>query len=172
MKTPSNLLANLAFGIIGGMRSMSGPAATTLAISRGALQVAGTPLAFLGSKSAPWIFGALAVGELVADKLPFIPDRKSPPAFTARIVSGALSGAACMAENDEPIVGAVTGALAAVAGTLGGSALRSSLAEAFGHDLPAAVLEDAIVLSLAALAFATLGQSQSEADKSLTSASL
>lgn len=44
----------------------------------------GTPLAFLDREVTPIILNVLARGELVADKLPFIPSRTSPPAFLGR----------------------------------------------------------------------------------------
>ena len=49
------------------------------------------------------------------------------------------------------IVGAVLGAVGAVIGTLGGAKARGALAEKFGKDLPAALIEDAVALGGAAL---------------------
>jgi uncharacterized membrane protein len=49
-------------------------------------------------------------------------------------------------------LGLVAGAIGAVAGTLGGAALRGRLAAAFGSDRPAAFLEDAAAIALGLLA--------------------
>ena len=68
----------------------------------------------------------------------------------ARIVSGALCGAAVGLSAGSWIVGLIAGIVGAVAGTLGGHEARRRLAGMFGKDLPAALLEDVIAI-LAAL---------------------
>jgi uncharacterized membrane protein len=50
------------------------------------------------------------------------------------------------------IVGLVAGIMGGVAGTFGGAKARSLLARAFGRDMPAALLEDAIAVSIVAFA--------------------
>ena len=111
----------LAFliGVVAGLRAMTAPAAVSWAARLGWLNLAGSPLAFLGFAWTPYIVTLLALGELVNDKLPKTPSRKSPPQFIARILSGALCGAA---------IGADGGALAAglVAGTSERSPERSA----------------------------------------------
>jgi uncharacterized membrane protein len=115
------------------------------------LKLGGTPLAFLGFAVTPYIFTVLALGELVNDKLPNTPSRKVPPQFGARIVMGALSGGALGASAGMLWAGVVIGATGAVAGTLGGAAVRGALARAFGKDLPAALIEDAVAIVLSIL---------------------
>jgi uncharacterized membrane protein len=105
-----------------------------------------------GKLDASTVFALLAIAEIVADKLPFIPDRKSPPAFAWRILIGALSAAAATAVEGWLPIAIVVGAAGAVTGTLGGSALRSKLATLFDRDFPAALIEDGLVLVLALLA--------------------
>jgi uncharacterized membrane protein len=141
----------LAFliGIVAGLRAMTAPAAVSWAARLGWLHLDGTPLAFLGAAVTPWIFTLAALGELVNDQLPKTGSRKAPPAFIARIVMGALCGAALGAGANAVVVGLVAGALGAVAGTLGGYEFRIRLSRAFGKDLPAALLEDAIAIGLA-----------------------
>ena len=133
-------------GVIAGLRAMTAPAAVAWAAYGGWLPLAGTPLAFLGHVAAPWVFTALAVGELISDQLPTTPSRKVPIQFGTRIVAGALAGAAMGTPAGMLVVGAVAGAIGAIAGTLGGAAARGKLAEAFGRDLPAALLEDAVAI--------------------------
>src|SRR5215813_5975233 len=142
------ILASL-IGIVAGLRAMTAPAAVSWAARLGWLKLEGTPLAFLGHAVTPWIVTALALGELVNDKLPGTGSRKAPPQFIGRILTGALSGAAMGAPSDALAGGLIAGALGAVAGTLGGYELRSRLARAFGRDRPAALLEDAIAIALA-----------------------
>jgi uncharacterized membrane protein len=89
----------------------------------------------------------LAIGELIADKLPKTPSRKAPVGFAARIVSGALCGAAIGATNQSLTGGLLGGVLGAIAGTLGGSEFRRRLVRATGgKDLPIALLEDTIAI--------------------------
>jgi uncharacterized membrane protein len=136
----------LLIGVIAGLRSMTAPAAVSWAARVGRLNVASTGLAFLGYAFTPWIFTALAVGELVADQLPGTPSRTAPIPFGARILLGALSGAAIGASGGAFVMGLVAGIVGAIIGTLGGHAFRARLAAAFGSDRPAALIEDAIAI--------------------------
>ena len=136
-------------GIVAGLRAMTPVAAVTWAARLGWLKLEGTPLAFLGYAAAPWIATLAAVAELINDKLPKTPSRKIPPAFIARIVMGALCGAAIGATAGALPGGLIVGAIGAVVGTLGGADLWGRLARAAGRDLPIALLEDAIAIALA-----------------------
>ena len=149
------LVLALLIGIVAGLRAMVAPAAAAWAAHLGWIGVAGTPLAFMGSWWAPWLFTILAVGELVTDQLPGTPSRKVPMQFGARIVSGALSGATLAAGAGLLLGGGIAGIVGAVIGTLGGAAVRSKLAAAFGKDPPAALIEDAVAI-VAALAIVLL----------------
>ncbi|MEX0272141.1 hypothetical protein AB3R30_23740 [Leptolyngbyaceae cyanobacterium UHCC 1019] len=82
----------------------------------------------------------------MTDQLPSTPSRKVPVQFGARLVSGALSGAMVGVNGGTLLGGLVAGSIGAVIGTLGGAAMRSRLAAAFGRDLPAALIEDAIAI--------------------------
>jgi uncharacterized membrane protein len=89
----------------------------------------------------------LAVGELINDKLPKTPSRKAPVPFAARVVMGALCGAALGAPSQALIGGLIAGVLGAVAGTLGGYEIRARVVKAIGgKDFPIALLEDAIAI--------------------------
>ncbi|MBM0744487.1 hypothetical protein JOY44_23240 [Phormidium sp. CLA17] len=82
----------------------------------------------------------------MTDQLPSTPSRKVPVQFGARLVSGALSGAMVGVNGGTLLGGLVAGIIGAVIGTLGGAAMRSRLATAFGRDLPAALIEDVIAI--------------------------
>src|SRR6202795_855296 len=86
----------LAFliGVVAGLRSMTAPAVVSWAARLGWLHVENTGLAFLGFTFTPYILSVLAIGELIADKLPKTPSRKTPGPFIGRIVTGAFCGAA------------------------------------------------------------------------------
>jgi uncharacterized membrane protein len=136
----------IVIGVVAGLRVMLPLAVVSWGVRFGALHLAGTWLSFLGRAPVAWIFTALAINELVLDQLPSIPSRTRPPAFAARLVSGALTGGAIGADRGRWVAGAVAGVVGAVLGTLGGHAARLRAAAAFGRDRPAAFLEDAIAL--------------------------
>jgi uncharacterized membrane protein len=144
----------LAFliGVVAGLRSMTAPAAVSWAARLGWLHLENTWLAFLGFAATPYILSVAAIAELITDKLPKTPSRKAPPGFIARILSGALCGAALCAANQAVAGGLVAGAVGAVAGTLGGYEFRVRLVRAMGgKDLPIALLEDVIAIGGAIL---------------------
>jgi uncharacterized membrane protein len=88
-----------------------------------------------------------AAGELVADKLPFVPARTSAPALGGRIASGAFVGTA---RGGGPQAAAV-GAAFAVFAAFGGQHTRQWLGRRTGRaDWQIAIAEDALALSLAA----------------------
>jgi uncharacterized membrane protein len=140
------IILALLIGVIAGLRAFTAPTAVSWAARCGLLPLAGTHLAFLGNLITVCILTLLALFELVNDKLPKTPSRKAPPAFIARIVFGAFSGAAIGLGLGSVWTGMVCGAIGAVIGTLGGAAVRGALAAAFGKDLPAALLEDAVAI--------------------------
>jgi uncharacterized membrane protein len=141
------ILLAFAIGIIAGLRAMTAPAVTSWAARFGVLNLSGSWMAFLGYSWTLWIFTLAAIGELVNDKLPTTPSRKAPPGFIARIISGGLCGAAFGVQGGNIAGGIIAGMLGAVVGTLGGADLRARLAKAFGKDMPAALLEDAIAIA-------------------------
>ncbi len=145
----SVLVLAFLIGVIAGLRSMTAPAAVSWAARLGWLHVENTWLAFLGFQFTPYIITVMAIGELIADKLPKTPSRKAPGPFGFRIVSGAFCGAALSGGS---IAGAVAGALGAVVGTLGGYEFRARLVRATGgRDLPIALLEDVMAIGGAVL---------------------
>lgn len=138
-------------GVIAGLRSMTAPAAVSWAARLGWLHLENTRLAFLGFAATPYIVSVLAIGELIADKLPKTPSRKAPPGFITRILTGGLSGAAFGASSGASgaswIGGLVAGVIGAIAGTLGGYEFRAGLVKATGgKDMPIALLEDVIAI--------------------------
>jgi uncharacterized membrane protein len=138
----------LAFliGIIAGLRALTAPTVVSWAARLGWINLADTPLAFLGYAFTPWILTLLALGEIANDKRPTTPSRLIPPQFITRVVTGAFAGAALGLSHGSLLLGLIAGAIGAVAGTLGGAKCRGLLAKAFGKDLPAALIEDVIAV--------------------------
>jgi uncharacterized membrane protein len=142
----SILVLAFLIGIIAGLRALMAPAIACWGAGLGWFSLAGTPLHFMGSAITRWIFTLGEIGELINDKLPKTPSRTVPPQFIVRVLMGALAGATLGAAHDSLVGGLIAGAIGAVVGTLGGAAVRGALAKAFGRDLPAALLEDAVAL--------------------------
>jgi uncharacterized membrane protein len=143
----STYLLAFLIGVVTGLRSMTAPAAVSWAARLGWLHLENTPLEFLGFAVTPYILSVAAIAELINDKLPKTPSRKMPMPFAARVVMGALCGAALGAPGQALTGGLLAGALGGVAGTLGGYEFRSRLVKATGgKDMPIALLEDAIAI--------------------------
>jgi uncharacterized membrane protein len=133
------------------LRALAPLAIVSWAAHLGWLHLENTWLAFLGATVTSWILSLLALGELVTDKLPTTPSRKIPIQFGARIVTGALSGAALAASTGGWIAGVVAGIIGAIVGTLAGAELRGRLSRVIGNDLPVALLEDVVAIGGALL---------------------
>jgi uncharacterized membrane protein len=146
----------LVIGVVAGLRTLTAPAAISWAAYLGWLQLSGTWLAFLGSAWTPWIFTVLGLVELITDQLPSTPSRTVPLQFGARLVLGALSGAAICAAGGSPVVGAVFAFVGSVIGTLGGRTIRGKLATVFGNDHPAAIIEDVVAIGIAVVTVVAL----------------
>jgi uncharacterized membrane protein len=147
------LLVALLLGVSAGLRSMT-PLAVVAWAARGWPAVAGSALGFMAAPVTGYVFAALAIGELIADKLPFIPSRLQPGPLGGRIISGALAGTvAAIALQSSPIIGGLVGAAGGLAGSFGGYAVRRGLTvDRKLPDLPVALLEDVVAIGLAVFA--------------------
>jgi uncharacterized membrane protein len=146
----------LFIGAIAGLRAMTAPAAVAWAADLGVLDLTGTWLAFLGTIWAVLVLSLLAIVEFITDQLPATPSRKVPQQFGARLITGALAGAAIGTPYGIWLAGLVSGLIGAVIGTYGGAAMRAKLAAHFGKDPPAAFIEDAVAVVAAFLIIALL----------------
>jgi uncharacterized membrane protein len=142
-------LLALLIGVVAGLRAMTAPAAVAWGAYLGWLPLSGTWAGFMGHWIAVAVFSVLALAELVTDQLPSTPSRKVPQQFGTRLVSGAFAGAIIGTAGGAMIAGLVAGVVGAAIGTYGGAEVRARLAGAFGRDLPAALIEDAVAILLA-----------------------
>ncbi len=151
--SPSALVGAAGIGVVAGLRSMMAPALLSQAARTGSIELSGTPFEFLSAQRSADITTGAAVLELVADKLPFTPDRTAVGPLLARAVSGGLAGAALSAARKKDwIPGAAVGALAAVAGAFAGYFLRRSLTKnGSAPSLLIALAEDTIAVGLGVL---------------------
>jgi uncharacterized membrane protein len=139
----------VAIGIIAGMRSMSAPALVSNHLAHdGSENLPDNPLMILASPKTARVLKILAIGEMVADKLPIVPARVSAGPLVARVISGGVSGAAvCGAAKGRTEVGALLGGLAAIAGAYGFYHLRRRVGQETAVPDPVlGMAEDAIVV--------------------------
>jgi uncharacterized membrane protein len=136
-QTPPGMLAlvlALGLGFVSGLRTFTAPAAVML--TRGG--VAGIVLA------------VFAVGEYIADALPWIPSRTALPSIVIRPLSGAFVGWTISSmHSGSAAAGAALGLIGALAGTYGGHAARMAAIARVGA-IPAAITEDIVAIALAA----------------------
>lgn len=146
MPTDMVLLYCFLIGCVCGLRSMTGPALVCWGIFLGWLTVAHSPLAFLANPISLAVFSILAVGELVADKLPKIPSRTEPGPVIVRMCAGALCGwVLAMSEHAGVVPGAISGVVGAVTGAFAGYRVRRAVTRRV-KDWPVAVIEDLIAV--------------------------
>src|ERR1700722_15937878 len=122
------LIAIPLLGLVTGLRSMTSMAVLCWFAHFGQLPVDGT----WASWTAKWItvivFTALAIGELIADKLPKTPNRTSPGPLVVRLVFGGLVGAIVAAGlNGSSLEAAILGVLGALIGTFVGFQIRHEI---------------------------------------------
>ena len=144
------LLLALGIGVVAGLRSLTAPAVVAWAAHIGWINLHGSPLAFMGSAWAVGIFTLLALVEFVADQLPSTPARTAAVGLSARVVTGALSGA-CVAIAGGAVVwlGALVGAIGGIAGAFGGYRARVGLVRTLHvPDFAIAVPEDLVAIGL------------------------
>lgn len=121
----------VALGAATGMRSFSGPASLAMGY--------GGPVA--------WVAGAMAAGEMAADKMPWMGDRTNPAPLAGRALMGALLGGVLAGRaGAHATAGALLGAGVAVGAAHLAFRLRRRVP---GHT--AAVAEDALVIALCAV---------------------
>lgn len=141
------LLYCFLLGGVTGLRSMMGPALVCWGIHLGWLIVSGSPLFFLGHPISLTVFSVLAVGELVGDKLPQIPNRIAPGPLVARMVFGGMSGwVLALSGHVSVVAGVICAAAGAVAGAYGGFYLRRGITRRGAKDLMVAIAEDVIAV--------------------------
>ena len=152
----SVVISAFVLGVVCGLRSMVGLAAASWAANLQQIPLEGTWLSFLGFRFTPYITSLLAIGEVINDKLPKTPSRLVPPQFGGRVAMGALTGSAIGLSQGHLIIGALSGIIGSVVGTLAGAKARAFVAKLFGRDFPAALLEDILAVALAVVAIVTL----------------
>ena len=124
----------VALGGLSGMRSMAGPAVLAVRASHQNALTRAVP--------------ALAIGEMVVDKLPFVPDRIEPLPLAGRAFMGALVGGLIARENESSVlVGGMIGAAAAIIAAHLAYRARIAVQDSLGAS--AGLIEDGVVMGIA-----------------------
>ena len=151
------LLLALLIGVVAGLRAFTAPAVVAWAAILQWVNLNGTWASWMGHWATVAILTVVALVELISDKVPTLPSRKSAPQFLVRIATGAFAGAVLGTAWGYRWGSLGAGMIGAVLGTLGGYAARTSLVRANGgRDRPVALCEDVLaVIAGVAVAFAT-----------------
>lgn len=143
------LLAAAGLGAVTGLRSMTGIAMASRELTdRPAGELVGLRR-WLARDPVNIALSALAIGELVADKMPDLPDRVDTGPLVGRGVMGALVGAVAGGE-DHWMAGALVGAAASMVAAWAGWSVRKEAGWATGLPDPViAMAEDAVAITAA-----------------------
>lgn len=126
---------------------MSSPAIVSQLAHAGVIETGHTQLGFLKRPVTAKSLAVAAIGEVIADKLPFLPKRTKAPSLIWRAISGALGGAAVASSKKRCVLaGAALGSAAAVGSSYGMYELRRWAGERFDiPDFLLAIGEDALL---------------------------
>jgi uncharacterized membrane protein len=148
------LLAIPLLGVTTGLRAMTPMAVLCWFAYLGYLPVQNTWAEWTASVVAVAAFTALALAEIVADKLPRIPDRFSEAPLMARLFFGGLIGSiAATAMAGPGLEGVLLGVVGAALGAFAGFMVRRELVERIGcAEWMVALVEDLIAVACAGFA--------------------
>jgi uncharacterized membrane protein len=147
-----NALVLRAFlvGLASGGRSLTGVAAVALTTNPGSIS---PPWSAVADRRGRAVRTVGAVGELVADKFPQLPSRLAPASLAGRTAAAVASAALLAARSGaHPARLGLPAAAGALAGSFGGARWRAFAQSRGWPSVPAALLEDAVVVGLAAIA--------------------
>ncbi|HTK21213.1 MAG TPA: DUF4126 family protein [Mucilaginibacter sp.] len=148
IKSSRSLWQSMALGLIAGLRSVSaGAVASHILKQEKPTEDSNKFKRFMHSDGFNTALNVMAVGELIADKLPFVPARTMPAGLAARVLSGGISSAAISKTNGENVIlYAVLGSALAAGATYAFYHLRKAAGSRTGIADPLiALAEDAIV---------------------------
>jgi len=140
-----------AMGFVAGLRSQMPFLMLARAAGKGSFATgAERPLSWLRHPQAQTLLSLAAAGEVIVDKLPFVPSRTDPGPLLGRLAFGAAAGAAIAVESHALLAKHVAvGAAGALVGSFAGRYGRATVARTSGlPDLVVALAEDGLALWL------------------------
>src|SRR5258708_11603186 len=127
------LIAVPLLGLVTGMRSMTAMAVLCWFAYKGDLSLDDTWASWAAKLATAIIFTVLALGELVADKLPKTPNRIAPGPLLVRVVMGGLIGSIVSGGlNGLEFEGIILGVGDALIGAFGGFLVRRGVVVGLG----------------------------------------
>jgi uncharacterized membrane protein len=144
----SILLTAAGLGAIAGLRSMAAPALLSHEMAEEGHPHSGLER-LLASDATARILAIMAGGEMVGDKLPFIPDRTTAVPLLGRAAMGFLTAAAYASRRRQNVLlPALAGTAAALAATYAAFYIRKAAAEELKlPDRLLGLMEDALVVA-------------------------
>ena len=150
------LLLALLIGVVAGLRAFTAPAVMAWAAMLHWINLDGTWASWMAHPVTVGVLTVIAVAELVSDKIPTLPSRKTAPQFLVRLATGAFSGAVLGTAWGYRWGSLGAALIGAVLGTIGGYEVRTRLVAANGgRDRPVALGED-VVAAVGGVAVALL----------------
>jgi uncharacterized membrane protein len=163
MKSRNSLALSAAIGALAGLRAFTPPAILSQAVRHNLIGVRRSRLRPLRSSVTANVLTSLAIGELIADKLTFMPSRLEVPSLAVRAASGALCGSIVSASgkadrsfrgkilgrncSSKIATGAILGALGAIGGSFAGFHVRRAVNQLGVPDAAVAMVEDLIAIA-------------------------
>jgi uncharacterized membrane protein len=139
------MIRSFLIGVVAGMRAMTPLAAVADAARRRTLPPGNGALALLARPVVSAGAAVMAAGELAGDKMPSAPDRIIVPGLAARLVTGAMAGAA-LAPREQRVPAALLGMVGAVGGAYLTFDVRMWAMRRFGQ-VSTGLVEDAVMLA-------------------------
>ena len=137
----------LMMGMLTGSRALTPMAMLCWFIYTGRISVKGTWAEWAAMLASAIIFSVMALGEIAGDKMPKCPSRLAPLGLVARAVFGGLvGGILSLALNVRLSAGVALGVFGAIMGAFLFHSGRRWMAEMFGTDWPAALIEDLVAV--------------------------
>lgn len=150
MPTISTLARVVGTGFSAGIRTMTPVAAITAAAADGRIRLPKRgPFSLLARRDVALASACAAAGEWFIDAVLPLPRRTHLPTVLLRMSTGAVSGAGVgFGEGENLLLAAAIGSLASLGGTYGGFRARRWATGIGIPDLPVALFEDGLALSL------------------------
>lgn len=146
------LPGSAGLGAATGLRSMAAPSQLSRYLCESPGRAAkGRAAGVMAWPAARSVLQFAALGEMVVDKLPIVPDRIEAGPLLGRVVWGAVAGGVLAQLNRESCIqGALLGGAAAAAATYAGYYARKALTRDVKlPDLTVALCEDVVAIALA-----------------------